>query len=175
MPGPPCPTSSASSYHSTRILAEDSKPAPTHNRFTAMLEDGEDMSSFKKQRLEDLQQASSAGIEADPEAEAEEPLLEDAYPRLQDAKFQRVSVPDFLSDFHKGLPLKEYNLMGRVRGKRIQGKGLIFLDIVNEFQQVQVMVSRKFVLSRSPKFRNRFKMFRHLIQVGDHICKSTGT
>ncbi|KAF4125134.1 lysyl-tRNA synthetase [Geosmithia morbida] len=124
------------------------------------------LSPWKKQRKNDLREA----------LEAEEPLFTEPYPRVgssnsKEGGIWRKSVPEFVRDFEERLPNEEVNLMGRVRAKRISGKGLIFLDIVNEFQKVQVMLSKKGVKSLSRDNANRFELFRNLIQIGDHICK----
>ncbi|KAK0384048.1 hypothetical protein NLU13_8137 [Sarocladium strictum] len=63
-------------------------------------------------------------------------------------------------------------LTGRVRAKRVVGSGLVFVDIVNDFQKVQVMINKKKCLAT--EHRQVFKMWRNLIQVGDHISV-TGT
>lgn len=62
-------------------------------------------------------------------------------------------------------------LTGRVRAKRVVGSGLVFVDIVNDFQKVQVMINKKKVLTTT--HRQAFKMWRNLIQIGDHICTSS--
>ena len=61
-------------------------------------------------------------------------------------------------------------LTGRIRSKRVVGSGLVFVDIVNGFQRVQVMINKKKCLETG--HRHAFKMWRNLIQVGDHICMS---
>lgn len=58
-------------------------------------------------------------------------------------------------------------LTGRVRAKRVVGSGLVFVDIVNDFQKVQVMINKKKCLAT--EHRQAFKLWRNLIQVGDHI------
>lgn len=127
----------------------------------AQQEDGEHLSPWKKQRKNDLEEALSA----------EEPLFTEAYPRVgtKDGGVERKSVPEFMRDFSERLADEEMNLMGRVRAKRVAGKGLMFLDIVNEFQKVQVMLSKKAVRTVAQGNANRFELFRNLIQVGDHI------
>lgn len=133
-------------------------------------------SVFKKQRRQDLAEASSG----------ENPLFSDAWGRMEegakaqlakqkerikeakelqeaeeelerieeeererDAKPKRVPIPDFLMEFHIHEGSGELvNIMGRIRAKRMSGKGLMFLDIQNEFQRVQVMVSRQAVLQK---------------------------
>lgn len=151
---------SARAYHgSIALLADDAGPKP--NRFHGAQDVNEELSPFKKQRKEDLLKASTE----------DEPLFTESYPRLEDPKVRRVSVSEFLEAFHSRLPDEEVQLLGRVRAKRIAGKGLIFLDVVNEFQKVQVMLSKNGVAT-DPNPSHRFRLFRSVIQVGDHICKS---
>lgn len=105
--------------------------------------------------------------------EAEEPYFDEAYPRLatpEPSSPIRKSVPEFLEDFHK-LADDEVTLMGRIRAKRVSGKGLIFIDLVNEFKKVQIMLNKKSIFAGSQKAAGGFSLFRNMIQVGDHICE----
>lgn len=81
----------------------------------------------------------------------------------------RKSIPEFLEDFQKQGPSEEVMLTGRVRSKRVAGRSLIFLDIVNEFQKMQVMVNKSKCVSEEQRRLQKFALFRNLIQVGDHI------
>jgi lysyl-tRNA synthetase class 2 len=45
----------------------------------------------------------------------------------------------------------------------------MFVDIVNEFTRLQVMISRKTCMVDEEERRLKFAMFRNLIEVGDHI------
>lgn len=135
------------------------------NRFTSELESSEndELSQFKKQRQAEFQE----------DANSEEPLFPDPYPRLEKPKHERKSVSDFLASFHgeaKEAP-KEVTLYGRIRSKRSAGKALIFVDIVHEFRKVQVMINRSNLFIRSEDGINKFSLFKKMIQVGDHICK----
>lgn len=62
--------------------------------------------------------------------------------------------------------------MGRVRSKRVAGSALIFLDIVNEFQKVQIMINKKKCVPARLARNRKFTVLKHLIQVGDHICRT---
>lgn len=57
--------------------------------------------------------------------------------------------------------------MGRVRSKRVSGSKLMFLDIVNEFEKVQVMLSKAKMGAKDD--RAKFPLLKAMIQVGDHI------
>ena len=153
-------------------------PDCTKSRRDATAEDGHDPfeSIFKKQRRMDLAKASEgenplvvdawgrmeAGAKAqikvqkarireakELQAVDQELKQREAEERAQLARPRRVPIPDFLMEFHihegRG---EEVNVMGRIRAKRMSGKGLMFLDLQNEFQKVQVMVSRKAVVTR---------------------------
>lgn len=122
------------------------------------------MSEWKKQRREELRQAQ----------EAEVPYFDEAYPRLKDSEEfgpVRKTVADFITDFHERLVDEEVIVMGRIRAKRIAGKGLIFIDIVNEFQKVQIMLNKRKMTPDSSCRALKFTLFRNLMQVGDHICE----
>jgi lysyl-tRNA synthetase, class II len=127
------------------------------NRFKTPQDTEADLSPFKKQRQDEFQT----------DKESEEPLFPDPYPRLKQREAERKSVVDFLRDFHEKTPDEQVTLMGRVRRKRILGSKLIFVDIVNEFKRVQVVLSK--AKMGTEKDRAKFKLFRQMIQVGDHI------
>ncbi|CAM1504308.1 Fc.00g018990.m01.CDS01 [Cosmosporella sp. VM-42] len=120
----------------------------------------EHLSPFKKQRQ----------IELWEETHSEDPLYPETHPRLRHLE-HRMSAPEFVEKFHE--PLEEYDkavtVCGRVRAKRVVGKKLVFLDIVNEFQRLQVMIDRSKCMMDKEDRRNRFSVFRSLIEVGDHI------
>lgn len=81
-----------------------------------------------------------------------------------------MSAPEFVEECKDELPTEPVTLTGRIRSKRVAGKSLMFIDIVNEFQKVQVMVNKK--NCDTPRHSSqKFKMFKSLIQVGDHICR----
>ena len=117
-------------------------------------------SPFKQHRQNELRQ----------DQESETPLYKDRYPRLASSSM-RKSIPEFLEDFQKQGPSEEVMLTGRVRSKRVAGRSLIFLDIVNEFQKMQVMVNKSKCVSEEQRRLQKFALFRNLIQVGDHICR----
>lgn len=152
-----CSAAQASRFE--RALRSSASPllSSSTNRFSASDSPESDLSPFKKQRQDDLRQ----------DRESEEPLFPDPYPRITQAASERKSVPDFLKFFHERIPNESVTLMGRVRSKRVLGSKLVFVDIVNEFERVQVMISKAKMGTESN--RAKFKLFRHMIQIGDHI------
>ncbi|KAG6008739.1 hypothetical protein E4U21_003935 [Claviceps maximensis] len=118
----------------------------------------EAVSPFKQQRREELRE----------DQETQDPLYPDSYPRLESSG-SRKSVPEFLEQFQTSVSSVQVTLNGRVRSKRVIGKGLVFLDLVNEFQKVQVMVNKNQCISDSEGRIKKFSLFKNLIQVGDHI------
>ncbi|PHH91503.1 hypothetical protein CDD83_232 [Cordyceps sp. RAO-2017] len=146
---------------SRALATATSGTPPKKSRFTTSPgEEGDDHASpYKQHRQEVLRQ----------DQESEEPLYAELYPRLESTE-GRNTVPEFLQKFTKGVPNKEVVLvMGRVRSKRVAGKGLVFLDIVNEFQKVQVMVNKRKCMNARHLNNPKFALFRNLVQVGDHI------
>lgn len=129
---------------------------------TARYEDNmEGYSPFKQQRRTELWA----------EQEEEDPLFTETHPRLVH-RAKRMSVPEFHEAFRDSLDdTKDITVHGRVRSKRVVGKNLIFLDIVNEFTRLQVMVNRSKCMVEHDDRRLKFGMFRNLIEVGDHICR----
>ncbi|WZH40259.1 Lysyl-trna class ii [Fusarium acuminatum] len=122
-------------------------------------DDKEGYSSFKQKRRTELQA----------EKESEDPLFTETHPRLSH-RAERMSVPEFHEAFRECLDgSRTVNVYGRVRSKRVVGKGLMFVDIVNEFTRLQVMISRKTCMVDEEERRLKFAMFRNLIEVGDHI------
>ena len=121
-------------------------------------EDG--LSSWKRHRQEELKEDQAS----------EEPLFQESYPRIPSSPL-RKSVPDFINDFHDRLANDEVQLAGRIRSKRVVGKNLIFVDIVNEFQKVQVMINKNKCGQDSNRRVQKFALLKNLIQIGDHICK----
>ncbi|PFH56870.1 hypothetical protein XA68_15840 [Ophiocordyceps unilateralis] len=120
----------------------------------------DDVSPYRRQREE--------GLRAD--RESEEPLYPETYPRLEEPN-ERDSVPKFFSSFDSYTEKKEpVTVMGRVRSKRITGRSLIFLDLVNEFQRLQVILNKSKITSYKTRRAHKFSMMRQLIQVGDHIA-----
>lgn len=102
--------------------------------------------------------------------ESEDPLCRETYPRVLDSS-KRVSVQKVFRNFNEYLAKKEaVTVMGRIRSRRIAGKNLIFLDLVNDFQRIQVMINKKCISKYVTKSAHRFSMIRQLIQVGDHIA-----
>ncbi|OAQ66916.1 lysyl-tRNA synthetase [Pochonia chlamydosporia 170] len=118
----------------------------------------ESLSPFKQHRRDELRE----------DQQSEAPLYADPYPRLESSTNRR-SVPEFLDDFDERAPSEEVMLTGRVRSKRVVGKSLIFLDIVNEFQKVQIMINKNKCVSEKHGSIQKFSLFKNLIQVGDHI------
>ncbi|KAM0203522.1 hypothetical protein ACHAPQ_000441 [Fusarium lateritium] len=119
----------------------------------------EGYSSFKQKRRTELQM----------EKESEDPLFTETHPRLSH-RAERMSVPEFHEAFRGGFDgSRPVNVCGRVRSKRVVGKGLMFLDIANEFTRLQVMINRKTCMADQDDRKLKFGMFRNLIEVGDHI------
>lgn len=151
----------ASHRQSTRALS--SKPDVRINQSSRFVkeeqEELDDVSPFKKHRREQLQE----------DQQSEDPLYPEAYPRLE-SSFLRKSVPDFLQESQNELSSEPVTLSGRIRSKRVVGS-LIFLDITNEFQRVQIMINKKKVAAEQESRVHKFRLFRNLIQVGDHICR----
>lgn len=129
------------------------------SRFAEAVDETEDVSPFKRQRQNDLRK----------DQESEEPLYSESYPRLQSTD-DKIPVPEFVEECKNELSTEPVTLTGRVRSKRVAGKSLMFLDIVNEFQKVQIMVNKK-NCDTARHGKQKFKMFKSLIQVGDHICR----
>lgn len=124
------------------------------------IDDSEHLSPFKKQRQTQLSK----------EIESEDPLYSETHPRLKHLE-KAMSVPEFKKAFHETFAEDPVIVSGRVRSKRVVGKNLIFLDVVNEFERLQVMVNRSKCLMDHEGRRNKFSMFKNLIEVGDHICR----
>ncbi|ESU06117.1 hypothetical protein FGSG_00875 [Fusarium graminearum PH-1] len=103
------------------------------------------------------------------EQEEEDPLFTETHPRLVN-RATRMSVPEFYETFDSCLDdSNDITVYGRIRSKRVVGKNLIFIDIVNEFTRLQVMVNRSKCMVDQEDRRLKFGMFRSLIEVGDHI------
>ena len=135
---------------------DGSKPS----RFASEQESHGNVSPFKQHRQDELRK----------DQQSEDALYPDAYPRLESSA-SRKSVPEFLEDFHERLSHESVTLTGRIRSKRVVGKSLIFLDIVNEFQKVQIMINKNKCVSEKNRRIHKFALFKNLIQVGDHICR----
>ncbi|KAL6876588.1 hypothetical protein J3F83DRAFT_726361 [Trichoderma novae-zelandiae] len=120
-------------------------------------EELDDVSPFKKHRREQLQE----------DQQSEDPLYPEAYPRLESSSI-RKSVPEFLEESQDELSSEPVTLSGRIRSKRVVGS-LIFLDITNEFQRVQIMINKSKVAAEQESRLHKFRLLKHLIQVGDHI------
>lgn len=117
------------------------------------------ISPFKQQRRTELWA----------EQEEEDPLFTETHPRLVN-RATRMSVPEFYEAFDSCLDdSNDITVYGRIRSKRVVGKNLIFIDIVNEFTRLQVMVNRSKCMVDQEDRRLKFGMFRSLIEVGDHI------
>ncbi|KAH6609330.1 hypothetical protein Trco_002676 [Trichoderma cornu-damae] len=122
-------------------------------------QEGQDVvSPFKRHRLKELQE----------DQRSEDPLYPEAYPRLESSSI-RKSVPEFLQESQDELSSEPVTLSGRIRSKRVVGNSLIFLDITNEFQKVQIMINKSKVASEQQARVHKFRLLKNLIQVGDHI------
>lgn len=123
-------------------------------------EEQDDVSPFKRHRQKELQE----------DQKSEDPLYLEAYPRLESSSI-RKSVPEFLEESQDELSSEPVTLAGRIRSKRVVGGSLIFLDITNEFQKVQIMINKSKVASEQESRVHKFRLLKNLIQVGDHICR----
>ncbi|PNY24528.1 Lysine-tRNA ligase [Tolypocladium capitatum] len=141
-----------------RVLSTAPDVRPRPSRFAGEQEGHRNVSPFKRHRQEELRE----------DQQSEDPLYANPYPRLESSAL-RKSVPEFLEDFHERLPHENVSLAGRIRSKRVVGKSLMFLDIVNEFQKVQVMINKNKCMSEKQGRIHKFALFKNLIQVGDHI------
>lgn len=123
-------------------------------------EQEDSVSPFKRHRRKELQE----------DQRSEDPLYPEAYPRLESSSI-RKSVPEFLQESQDELSGELVTLSGRIRSKRVVGNSLIFLDITNEFQKVQIMINKSKVASEEQSRVHKFRLLKNLIQVGDHICR----
>jgi lysyl-tRNA synthetase class 2 len=62
---------------------------------------------------------------------------------------------------------------GRVRSVRVAGKGLVFIDIVEDSHKVQVMCNSKAMEVIDGVSKDQFKDFYRLLRRGDIICESS--
>ncbi|KAL7943229.1 hypothetical protein V8C42DRAFT_330071 [Trichoderma barbatum] len=150
----------APSRQSTRALsAKSGIQINESSRFVKEEQDELDVvSPFKRHRQKELQE----------DQKSEDPLYSEAYPRLESSSI-RKSVPEFLQESRDELSNEPVTLSGRIRSKRVVGGSLIFLDITNEFQKVQIMINKSKVASKQESRVHKFRLLKNLIQVGDHI------
>ena len=154
---------SASSPTTTLIGASHSGNLRLYSRFkdgSHVSQSSAGYSEFKKQRKTQLRE----------DQESSEPLWNESYPRMSDP-LKVVSVPEFIETFENQTltgDLRDVTIAGRIRSKRVMGK-VIFLDIVNEFRKVQVMVSKGKTGAPEAGRSLRFDLLKNLIQVGDHV------
>lgn len=152
----------APSRQSTRALS--AKPGIRINESSRFVKEEQEehdvVSPFKRHRQKELQE----------DQKSESPLYPEAYPRLESSSI-RKSVPEFLQESQHELSNEPVTLSGRIRSKRVVGSSLIFLDITNEFQKVQIMINKSKVASEEESRVHKFRLLKNLIQVGDHICR----
>ncbi|KAJ4862876.1 tRNA synthetases class II (D, K and n) domain-containing protein [Trichoderma breve] len=150
----------APSRQSTRALS--AKPGIRINESSRFVKEEQEehdvVSPFKRHRQKELQE----------DQKSESPLYPEAYPRLESSSI-RKSVPEFLQESQHDLSNEPVTLSGRIRSKRVVGSSLIFLDITNEFQKVQIMINKSKVASEEESRVHKFRLLKNLIQVGDHI------
>ncbi|KAF3073866.1 Lysine--tRNA ligase [Trichoderma lentiforme] len=150
----------APSRQSTRALS--AKPGIRINESSRFVKEEQEehdvVSPFKRHRQKELQE----------DQKSESPLYPEAYPRLESSSI-RKSVPEFLQESQHDLSSEPVTLSGRIRSKRVVGSSLIFLDITNEFQKVQIMINKSKVASEEESRVHKFRLLKNLIQVGDHI------
>uniref|UniRef100_L2G0B8 Lysyl-tRNA synthetase n=1 Tax=Colletotrichum fructicola (strain Nara gc5) TaxID=1213859 RepID=L2G0B8_COLFN len=122
---------------------------------------GESMSEFKKMRIKALEEVTGDWSEA---------LVKDRYPRLKHMT-KKVSVPVFKKRWIKEKlekPSEEIvTLYGRVHSIRTQGKRLLFVTIVNEFEKIQGMIN--FGNLNDKITLDKFGLLTRMIEKGDHI------
>ncbi|UKZ48877.1 hypothetical protein TrVGV298_003113 [Trichoderma virens] len=149
----------APSRQSTRALsAKSGIRINESSRFVKEEQEEHEVSPFKRHRQKELQE----------DQKSEDPLYPEAYPRLESSSI-RKSVPEFLQESQDELSNELVTLSGRIRSKRVVGGSLIFLDITNEFQKVQIMINKSKVASEQDSHIHKFRLLKSLIQVGDHI------
>ncbi|KAL6813494.1 hypothetical protein GGI42DRAFT_339575 [Trichoderma sp. SZMC 28013] len=150
----------APSRQSTRALS--AKPGIRINESSRFVKEEQEehdvVSPFKRHRQKELQE----------DQKSESPLYPEAYPRLESSSI-RKSVLEFLQESQHELSNEPVTLSGRIRSKRVVGSSLIFLDITNEFQKVQIMINKSKVASEQESRVHKFRLLKNLIQVGDHI------
>lgn len=150
------------SRQSTRALS--AKPGIRINESSRFVKEEQEehdvVSPFKRHRQKELQE----------DQKSENSLYPEAYPRLESSSI-RKSVPEFLQESQHELSNEPVTLSGRIRSKRVVGSSLIFLDITNEFQKVQIMINKSKVASEEESRVHKFRLLKNLIQVGDHICR----
>ncbi|KKP05015.1 lysyl-tRNA synthetase, class II [Trichoderma harzianum] len=150
----------APSRQPTRALS--AKPGIRINESSRFVKEEQEehdvVSPFKRHRQKELQE----------DQKSENPLYPEAYPRLESSSI-RKSVPEFLQESQHELSNEPVTLSGRIRSKRVVGSSLIFLDITNEFQKVQIMINKSKVASEQESRVHKFRLLKNLIQVGDHI------
>ncbi|KAL5088024.1 hypothetical protein Trisim1_007194 [Trichoderma cf. simile WF8] len=148
------------SRQSTRALS--AKPGIRINESSRFVKEEQEehdvVSPFKRHRQKELQE----------DQKSENPLYPEAYPRLESSSI-RKSVPEFLQESQHELSNEPVTLSGRIRSKRVVGGSLIFLDITNEFQKIQIMINKSKVASEEESRVHKFRLLKNLIQVGDHI------
>lgn len=117
---------------------------------------------YKQRRLERMAALQSG----------ENALFKETHPRLEH-RTETMSVADFLEaneDFATGSPeTSEVTLYGRIRSIRRHGSFLVFVNIVNQFQEVQAMINWSRVSQTSDITKKQFKLFAKLLEKGDHI------
>ncbi|KAF3802906.1 Lysine--tRNA ligase [Colletotrichum gloeosporioides] len=130
-------------------------------REKGLMQKGESMSEFKKMRIKALEEVTGDWSEA---------LIKDRYPRLKHMT-KKVSVPVFKKRWIKEKlekPSEEIvTLYGRVHSIRAQGKRLLFVTIVNEFEKIQGMIN--FGNLNDKITLDKFALFTRMIEKGDHI------
>ncbi|KAN0093600.1 lysyl-tRNA synthetase [Hyaloscypha variabilis] len=94
-----------------------------------------------------------------------------AWPRIKRDK-AAIRVEDFLHKY-KDLQLNELRenefvlVRGRLRGFRVAGSSLVFLDLLQDGRTVQIVLNRARLESFGGVHKLRFKEFYHLIRRGD--------
>jgi hypothetical protein len=87
-----------------------------------------------------------------------------------DSSTPEVTVYGEVLSFPKIQRTHTNTFKGRIASKRQHGKYFLFVDVVNEFDTIQAMVSWQSVEAASKVTKPKFFLFTKLIERGDHIC-----
>ncbi|CAI4218613.1 unnamed protein product [Parascedosporium putredinis] len=105
-----------------------------------------ELMDYKQRRLERMAALQSG----------ENALFKETHPRLE---HRTETIPE----------TSEVTLYGRIRSIRRHGSFLVFVNIVNQFQEVQAMINWSRVSQTSDITKKQFKLFAKLLEKGDHI------
>ncbi|KAL1898976.1 mitochondrial lysine-tRNA synthetase [Ceratocystis pirilliformis] len=143
----PHPLLALYSHSVHRWKSSSHKPVTGSAISESLLSEEEEFSSFKRQRLERIEQTRNE----DPSVPVE------PYPRLQH-RTPPMSVPEVRARYDDASDAINSDV-----------DGVTVYDIVNEFRSVQVMVNWKHICEGTHLRHARFQMFTRLLEKGDHI------